>query len=516
VNAVKVLAVLALLVLTVTATVAPAVRAQGQDQVPVGIMLRNQDSISYQDTQLYAVAVYGDYIYAAGRAMAWNPRTWSWYWTPYVVKFDRDFNVVWAVRIGTSDIRINSIAVGPDGSIYVTGDGFLTKLDQDGNLSWFRTLSITSTTSAGHDVAVAPDGSVYVAGVRYVAKFDSNGNLLWSKVILSNGCNYYKFVANGIAVAPDGSVYVAGQMPCGSSDNAFVAKLDSNGNLVWFRLINGSNYDSAYDVAVGPDGSVYVVGYTIISNASGADAFVAKFDREGNLKWLKTIGGPNVDSGYSIAVGPDGSVYIVVRSNSFSGSFSSYVSYVAKLDQDGNLLWFRSMVGDISPERKGSIIAVMPCGCPIYVSIYAIRRIDFTHNYGVVGWGYADEVDPSEVSVNDYTNNTEIVKSPDASTWNLTYFSASPGYLSAQSSRSSVEPLYGVRLLEPVCPVLSVSQPQSQPEPQPQPQPPPRTADPVQTAGSLGGNAEPFEYWLAVVPAVAVLVLAAYTTRRQK
>jgi len=466
---------LVLLVLLVAVTVEPIqIRAQGQGQVPVGVRIN-------RGSEFYAVAVYGDYVYVAGRELSSS--------SPYIVKFDRDYNVVWAVRIYKNTYAYD-IDIGLDGNIYVTGDTFLAKLDQDGNLKWYRTLSIAGKSVFGYGVVAAPDGSVYVAGDNYIAKFDSNGNLLWAKAIHSDGCYVY-FVPWDVATTRDGSVYVVGYIWCYSSNSydAFVAKLDSNGNLAWFRLIGGSGHEFATSVAVGPDGSIYVVGYTYSFGTGVADIFVAKLDQGGNLVRFKTIGGSNDDFGNAVAVGADGSVYVVVNSNSFS---DSYANYVAKLDQSGKLVWFRRPVANF--YGIGNNIEVMPYGCPIYVGTYM--------RYGAVAWGYTDEVDPSQVSVNDYTNSG-VVKSPRASTPDITDFSALPGNPNVLRDNPSVQPIYGAGLLEQTCPIFSV---------QPQPQ---QSADSAQTGRSLGGAAEPFEYWLVVVPVAATIVVAVAVTRRR-
>jgi hypothetical protein len=83
--------------------------------------------------------------------------------------------------------------------------------------------------------------------------------------------------ATSIAVAPTGEVFLAGStnvpdfpattgafqttMKSGSN-NAFVAKLDTNGNLLWATYLGGSGIDGANGVAIDSQENVYVVGST--------------------------------------------------------------------------------------------------------------------------------------------------------------------------------------------------------------------------------------------------------------
>jgi len=99
--------------------------------------------------------------------------------------------------------------------------------------------------------------------------------------------------------------------------NAFVAKLDSRGNLVYVTYLGGSGGDSAHGIAVDARGSAYVVGTTASTNfplaqplqavAAGGgasnEAFVTKLDPMGSsLVYSTYLGGSDWDMGRAIAV----------------------------------------------------------------------------------------------------------------------------------------------------------------------------------------------------------------------
>src|SRR6266480_789354 len=100
--------------------------------------------------------------------------------------------------------------------------------------------------------------------------------------------------ASALALDSSRNIYVAGSgnAPWGSpvraysgDDDAFVAKLDSNGNLIWNTFIGGSQSDLATALALDASGNIYVVGWStsswgspIRSFSGGYDAFAAKID----------------------------------------------------------------------------------------------------------------------------------------------------------------------------------------------------------------------------------------------
>jgi hypothetical protein len=130
-----------------------------------------------------------------------------------------------------------------------------------------------------------------------------------------------------IAVAADGSVYICGYIEgetdfggkigkkssAGKSD-AFVAKLGTDGKLVWAQTFGATREDSANAIAVKGD-KVVVAGTfldelkigTFTKKSSGSDdLFIAAFDKDGNAEWLWTAGGVDSDGVQAIAATPDG------------------------------------------------------------------------------------------------------------------------------------------------------------------------------------------------------------------
>src|SRR5207302_6080548 len=116
----------------------------------------------------------------------------------------------------------------------------------------------------------------------------------------------------------------------------------------------GTGADFGYGVALDVIGNVHVAGYSTATwgspvrafTVSGGfqDAFAAKLDSNGNLIWNTFLGGSNSDFGYAVAVDVIGNVYVAGASyatwSSPVSAFSGFVdAFAAKLDLNGNLIW---------------------------------------------------------------------------------------------------------------------------------------------------------------------------------
>jgi hypothetical protein len=183
--------------------------------------------------------------------------------------------------------------------------------------------SIQQTTDGGYIVAG------YLNNDALVLKLDANGNVAWQKMYYSVEVSGW---ANSIQQTTDGGYIVAGDSGGGAGD-AWVLKLDSNGNVAWGKTYGGSSYETAGSIRQTTDGGYIVAGSTQSFGAGGKDAWVLKLDSNGNVVWGKTYGGSLSDWANSIQQTTDGG-YIV------AGSTQNWnTAWVLRLDGDGNILW---------------------------------------------------------------------------------------------------------------------------------------------------------------------------------
>lgn len=188
------------------------------------------------------------------------------------------------------------------------------------------------------------DGGYIVAGYNgdfngYVAKLDSNGNLIWTKLY---GEENYCLI-NCIEQTSDGGFIMAGYH-LGFGDfysDFYVAKLDSNGNLSpsWPKIFDGGfgRDDELRSIKQTLDGGYIMTGYTTRQDDT-TDIYVIKFDANGNIDspWPKVFDGGDHgdDGGHSIQPTSDGG-YILAGYTTLPDDTTNI--YVAKLNANGTM-----------------------------------------------------------------------------------------------------------------------------------------------------------------------------------
>ena len=253
-------------------------------------------------------------------------------------------------------------------------------------------------------VAVDSIGNTYVAGGvgsanfnilgqedAFVLKLRPNGSKLYSTIFGGGAVDEVK----GIAVDVQGNAYVTGttgsldfptkgpiQAKTGGSGDAFVAKLNQGGALVYATYLGGGANDSGSAIAIDTAGNAYIAGTTFSTDfptknpfqaTKGAqqDAFVAKINSTGSAWVYSTyLGGNNVDEGYAIAVDASGSAYVTgytastnfpVQSPFRSSNAASVDAFVTKINPAGSALVYSTYLGG-SATDYGTAIAVDSSG----------------------------------------------------------------------------------------------------------------------------------------------------------
>ena len=244
----------------------------------------------------------------------------------FLVRFDPAGNLLWQRGWGGDGFDLpHAVEIAGDGSVYITGftnsfgagdqDAFLVKYTPGGSVVWERTWG-GAGLDAAQDVAVAADGSVYIAGDTnsffandaFVLKYDPDGAVVWERAWREGTIGDISG-ALGVDTAADGSVYVTGSASLDRvGQNIFLLKFNAGGGLLWQKTW-GARQESALGVAVAADGNIYVTGNTNFGEGGG-DAVVLKFLPNGKVRDASTWGGVENETGWSIAAGFDGAVYV--------------------------------------------------------------------------------------------------------------------------------------------------------------------------------------------------------------
>jgi hypothetical protein len=219
----------------------------------------------------------------------------------------------------------------------------------------------------------------------WVAQYSSTGNLNWIRTAGGQLGDY----AHGID-CDNQSIYVGGEiegtnMPitfvgstvtltCRSSNDAFAAKYDLNGNVLWAVSAGWYQDDKALSITHDNSGNVLICGFfsdtalfgsnTFLYGNGGEDIFVAKYDANGNFLWAKSAGGSQRDEAKSIKCDASGNVYITglfqgtatFGAQNITAPNTYYDSFVAKYDANGNLQWVTQQGGPYDDVGWGMII----------------------------------------------------------------------------------------------------------------------------------------------------------------
>jgi hypothetical protein len=315
-----------------------------------------------------------------------------------LVKFAPNGSLVWQrVWNGTtiSGFLVGpAVALGADGSVYVTGntqtnggDAVLLKFDPLGTLIWQRTWGGTAF-DVSNAVATSADGSVYITGTSqsfgasgislFVVKFGATGSLIWQKIW--DGAE-----GEAIAVASDGSVYAAGSMarPGGLGNfDVLALKITALGALVWQRTYSaGDVVDARAGMTVAPDGSVYIAGALQAPKMQFVDiaAILIKLSPDGGLVFDTQWGGRNGDEASGVAVAPDSSVYIAGHSGSFgAGLGDAFVLHLSSTGRSADAATWGGTGFDegrgVGVAQDGTVVLAATASSPPYSFLSAPRK----------------------------------------------------------------------------------------------------------------------------------------------
>ncbi|MHA2262572.1 MAG: DUF7948 domain-containing protein [Candidatus Thorarchaeota archaeon] len=302
---------------------------------------------------------------------------------------------------------------GFDSSLNGSKDSFVLKLDAEGANILYSTYVGGSGEDRARTIAIDTDGNAFIAGETdstdfplrnpvdstfngsrdgFIFKIDADGDeMLFSTYLGGSGYDHIYWMDTDTS----GDVYVVGVTRSsdyvtlnahdanfdGDSD-CFVTKLDGDSEtLEYSTFLGGSEDESGYSVVVDDGGNCYLTGFTDSADfptlnpyqndlGGEMDCFVAKLDSSGTLSYSTYIGGEEDDRGIHLEIDTFGCTYVVggtssddfptvnaVDSSYNGGSFDQVVQEVTeddgfalKLDQEGDDLCYSTYIGGSGSE----------------------------------------------------------------------------------------------------------------------------------------------------------------------
>ena len=120
-------------------------------------------------------------------------------------------------------------------------------------------------------------------------------------------------------------------------------------DTLWTSLIVDGYESAGFCVRQTSDGGFILSGNNKPNGSMMGDAFLARTDQDGNVLWTRNFGGPGYDDANSVVQTSDGG-FISTGSN-LSSAAESFV-YTIRTDANGDTLWI-SMFGDSIWDHTG-------------------------------------------------------------------------------------------------------------------------------------------------------------------
>lgn len=298
-----------------------------------------------------------------------------------LVRTDENGEILWTKVIdeGNREIAFDLLQTA-DGGFLVAGsitldfstqaDAYLLKVNADGDFVWSKTYGTESFEQATA-IAKAPDGGYILVG-KEIAPATAEEDMLAIKVTEEGEQVWLKTFGTAKDDDARGVIgfteFSGGYMVVGVTDNAtpnsfdndiFIWRLDLSGERVWnWRPKVSEEREEANKVIRTKDGNFILVGL----KGDNSDAYIAKFDFSRNLLWDKSIGGNLGDEGTGIAELSDGN-FIITGYTEVEAANTDVL--VAKTDVNGNQLWLKNLGSRSNTETGEDIIATMDGGYAI-------------------------------------------------------------------------------------------------------------------------------------------------------
>ncbi len=279
----------------------------------------------------------------------------------------------WAKGFGGSDDdRGNKITLDAKGNAIITGRFY----SKDIIFGSFRLENITqdSTKADAFVAKFSPDGKIFWAkrfgGLSddhaLHASTDKQGN-----IVVIGGFDSEYFVVD--------DKRFANNTEKGKGGDVFIIKLSSDGKVLWTKTYGGEKHDCGYDTCItDDDGNTYLAGsfysqelviddVTLINSGKGSETYIAKFNADGKVLWVKSAHGFDDDTmPQSCSLDTHGNLIIggyytgtsmVFEKDTLNNSDEKL--FIAKYDTDGSLVWakaYAGIAGTIATDAGSNIL----------------------------------------------------------------------------------------------------------------------------------------------------------------
>ncbi len=242
--------------------------------------------------------------------------------------------------------------------------------------------------------------------------FHGNEEQVVSSITTNEDLNVYSTVIFYNSLDADPGAGTHSLTSAGSQDIAIV-KTDADGNFIWADHLGSTLFETAARIICDSDNNIYIIGYFkgtldfdpspaihALTTAGIEDAFLAKYDSDGNYLWAIQIGSTGGEESYDVETDADNNVYLcgyfqnTIDFNPDAAVFNmtaigGTANFFLKLSPAGNFIWAKQIaytfLNGISLDNDANI----------YVTGGLYGTVDFdpgaaTHN--LTGFGFGEDI----------------------------------------------------------------------------------------------------------------------------
>ena len=267
-----------------------------------------------------------------------------------LMKLTLDGDVLWERTWGGEGYeQAWSVTLADDGGYYVFGetdsygagdrDFFLLKIGEDGSEDWFKTYG-RARREWPYGMLRLSNGDLLIYGFtepeagndrdQYALRLASDGQVVWEYTVSGPG---EELVIDALEMA-EGDLVLA----VIAEEDGKLVKLDADGNVLWTQRYELAVWQYASQIAQTDDGGFLLAGFAM-SNGSRrqADTWLARCGPTGELEWQTSFGDEAHDD-YATSL-------IRLRDGTYLTGGIGNGMLLSRVDQDGNVLWRRSLAG---------------------------------------------------------------------------------------------------------------------------------------------------------------------------
>ena len=206
----------------------------------------------------------------------------------YLTKYDLNGNFIWGKSIGGAGFDYGDVlGVDNSGNIILAGvvsgtvdfdfgpstttltdANFVAKYTSSGDFLW-----VTQLNYRANSIQIGTNGTAFLIGANYFTKIDASGALVWEnniigmtgKSIAVDGVNNVSIVGSfSSSIDLDPSAGTA-TLNCSGSKDGFLASYDASGNYLWSIQLGGNSTfyggaDETSSVDIDASGNIFVTG----------------------------------------------------------------------------------------------------------------------------------------------------------------------------------------------------------------------------------------------------------------